>query len=164
MKIKFIVSLMTYLFYCFLKSKISVNVLSQNNHETGKYVKDVFKSKLWLDSSFLFILLVIFFFFDNQTWLMVSFVLIFMISALIQLRCASKIEFKMTPRFKRLMFTTGILYFLIILLFSFIYVEEYTLYYYLFLGFIAYINPIYVMVANIINYPIEAFINKRKKD
>lgn len=172
MVLKFEISLLVYICYLFLKVRKEMYMLQQNRYnDKNRYINWVLKNpkKVWLDPSICFLILFIFLKINNVLASMATFVIIYMISALYLLhqkkKEQTKLPFKITARVKRLLITTSLIYLIPMILFITIYVSEYTTAYYLVLGFLAYLAPVIVLIANIINVPIEklVFLHFKKK-
>ena len=70
----------------------------------------------------------------------------------------TKLPLKYTSRVKRLVFTDSILHLIPIIIMSFIVKDSNMVFMYLTLGFIAFINSVYVLLAVYINMPVEKLV------
>lgn len=163
MSYEFLTSCIIYFVYVFLKSEDSIHMLQQNKYNFKKtYLKWLIKNpdKLFKDISILFIILILYISSKNTTLLIITFnaLYLFLISDLILKRKHSqnKLPLKYTPRVKRLIFTNTLMTLLPIIIMS--YSKEY-LVCYLILGLFAYLNKLYILIALLINTPIEKSVN-----
>ncbi len=171
MELKFIISLVIMYIYIFFKSKKSVQMLQQNwYNDDNRYLKWVLKNpkKVFLELDILFLIFILFeFIVVEAKTIMICFVILYMFIALVYLNKTKKeqkkLELKFTKRVKRLFITIFILYIIpaAIMYFNF---KEYDLNrYYLIMGLLVYINFLVIVIANIINKPIEKLINYKFK-
>lgn len=169
MFLKFIISLLIAYLYIYFKSKKSFHMLQQNWYNEGnRYIKWIFsnpkKSFLTLDIGFIIFLLG---FILSPKTLMVIFILFYTIITLICINLTNKEQVKkplvFTVRVKRLLVTTLILYLVPAVIIGLYYNETYLVYYYLIIGLMIYLNYFIVWLANIINQPMQKFINYRFK-
>lgn len=166
---QFIVSLCVVLVYLYLKSKKSFHMLQQNWYNEGnRYIKWIFsnKKKVFFTLDILFVIFII------GMWIpikieMCLFILFYMVISLIYIKNTKKEQVKkplaFTSRVKRLFITTMLLYILPVVCMCLKFNEEYLHFYYLIIGFLVYINYFVVLLANIINIPIEASIRLKFK-
>lgn len=166
MFIKFLVSTLPLLLYLFLKSKKTFHVLQQNWYNLGNryltWISRNPKKVFWnFDLCFLFFFL---FYFINPLLAMATFIVFYTVNSILFLNNKKKEVTKkplaLTSRVKRLYVTEYILYLIPIILFAVTFEQSLLPAYYLFLGFIVYMNSIVVFLANAINMPIEAMIKK----
>ena len=153
MMIKFIVSLIIYVFYCVLKNQKQLYLLQSDKYKSENYLKTIKDiKKVWLEPSILFVALVIFMFVKNDIASMVTFIVIYMISSLFILHQNNKTMKKKLDlsKIKGLVFFNALIYLVIISLFMIIFVEQYITIYYLFLGLLIYISPITIFITNLI--------------
>jgi len=162
----FVISIIIYLIYIILVSQNSLHMLQQNKYNRKKtYLKWISRNikSQFLTLSLLFILLLVFVFIDNNYLLICIFGLfyLFLIFNLISKRRESqnKLPLKYTSRVKRLFVTVMIIYLIPIFIICLCANKENLVYCYLFLGFTAYINNIYILLAVLINTPIEELVN-----
>ena len=161
--IYFIISLIPVFLYLFFKSKKAIHILQQNWYNDGnRYLNWIFKN---LTKAFNYdILFVIFLIglFINSQMLMIVWVLFYLIVAYIYGNQIKKEQVKkplnITARVKRLLTTNFILYLIPIVIFSINYNSNNLTYYYLVIGFMVFINYIVVLIANLINKPIEKLV------
>ncbi len=160
---EFIFSAIIYLIYIFLRSKESLHMLQQNKYNRKKtYLKWLVKNidKSFKNPSILFIIIILFIFTENQIIITAGFNLIYMILILniLNKQEQNKLPLKYTSRMKRLVFTNMLMHIIPIIIMS-LYVNEKTLvYYYLGLGLIAFLNSIYILLALLINTPVESLV------
>ncbi len=166
MEIKFIVSLIIMYLYTYLKTKKSFQMLQQNWYNDGnRYIKWIFRNSkknfLCFD---IFIIFILIFYFSTVTTetIMISFVIFYVVCSMIYLtkqkKEQEKLKLKFTARIKRLLFTTFLLYFIPTVIFYFQFNHIHIVYSYLILGMMVYLNHFVVLLANIINKPIEKMV------
>ncbi|MDD6272226.1 MAG: UDP-N-acetylmuramoyl-tripeptide--D-alanyl-D-alanine ligase [bacterium] len=167
MKIYFLLSLIVYLYYIIFKSKKYLHMLQQNWYNDGnRYLKWILNNSI---KTFLTIELFTLLFVIVPYKYVISIFTIFYIIAYYVFKNRigkeqSKKPLVITSRVKRLYVTVLILYLLGIVPMIINYSEDNLNFYYLYLGLLAYINPFMIMVANIINKPIEKIVfNHYKK-
>lgn len=161
MKEQFILSLIPFVFYLCMKTKKGLHMLQQNwyddDHRFLKWiVANPYKVFVNIDMCFVIMIACIFINIYISFILFASFYLVVAIFSYHETKNEQvKLKLNFTARVRRLSVTTLILYLIPI---SFIVLTfDYTLlaYYYLILGAFAYFNYFFVMVANIVNIPIE---------
>ena len=157
MLIKFIVSLITYVFYLVLKNLRQLYILKNNKYKNEKYLSElkVFKN-VWLEPALLSVFLLIFWFYKNSIFCMITFILIYMVSSLFLLHQNKKIKKPLNEKDKKMLFFNLLIYLLLIVLFVSVFVEEYIAMYLLVLFLVAYLSPIWLLFTN-------AIANKFKK-
>ena len=166
MGIKFIVSLVLMYLYVYLKTKKSFHMLQQNWYNDGnRYVKWIIKNKKqeFLNIDILILLLLVFKLSNVKLeTVMITFVIFYVLEAIFYLNRSKKeqekLKLKFTSRVKRLLFTTFILYLIPTIIMYFNFNETNLIYYYIILGIMVYLNNIIVILANIINKPIEKMV------
>ena len=168
----FLISVIIYFIYVLLRSTDSMHMLQQNKYNRKKtYLKWIKKNKIktFKNYSIFFITLSIFIFYNNIILLMLCFNVLYLILTvnliLERKKSQNKLPLKYTARVKRLTFTNILTHLIPIILMS-IFLDETNLpYYYLLLGLIAYLNNLYILVALLINTPVESLVGyyfKRK--
>ena len=168
----FLISVIIYFIYVLLRSTDSMHMLQQNKYNRKKtYLKWIKKNKIkaFKNYSIFFIILSIFIFYNNIILLMLCFNVLYLILTvnliLERKKSQNKLPLKYTARVKRLTFTNILTHLIPIILMS-IFLDETNLpYYYLLLGLIAYLNNLYILVALLINTPVESLVGyyfKRK--
>ena len=161
MKTYFILSLIPYLFYVILKAKKSMHMLQQNWYNDGnryfKWILDNFE-KVFITFDILFAIII----FIQNKYSIIVFACFYVMFYLLLKRKYSKEQSKkplvITARIKRLYFTMLLLYAIGILPLIFNYKENVIYGYYLYIGLLAYLNPFVVLLANIINTPVEKLV------
>ena len=169
MIIKFIVSIIPLMMFTYLKSKKSLHMLQQNWYNDGnRYIKWIFKNtkKVFLVLDLSFILFLLFMFID-PILSMILVIIAYTIFSLVNIRM-SKLEQKKKPlvftkRVKRIVVTNFIVYLIPVIIMALNYKDENLFIYYLIMGFMVYINYFIVLLASIINIPIEKTINANFK-
>ncbi len=160
----FLLSIVMYGIYFFIKTKKSLHMLQQNRYNRGsKYLKWIKsnpkKNFPILDAIFLTLP---FFSFLNDALLGILFNTFYFIIITYTLwknrKEQKKVPLNYTGRIKRLYFTTMLLYGIVIFLFV-LFPRENNICYLFFLGILMYFNPFAVILANIINIPIEKSVN-----
>lgn len=164
MLLKFIISLLPFTIYLFLKSKNSVHMLQQNWYNDGnRYIKWLWKNKkkAFLRLELLFLLFFLGFMLSD-VWTMVLFVVLYVILSLVLLGCEAKAQnklpLKFTKRVRRLFVTIYLVYMLPMIFMIVFYDVKYIVIDYLIIGLMAYLNYYMVWFANFINQPIEKAI------
>ena len=168
----FLISVIIYFIYVFLRSIDSMQMLQQNKYNRKKtYLKWLKRNpaKAFKNYSIFFIILAIFIFYDNIILLILVFNVLYLILTvnliLERKKSQNKLPLKYTSRVKRLTFTNILTHLIPIIIMS-IFVNETNLpYFYLILGLIAYLNNLYILLALLINTPVESFVGyyfKRK--
>ena len=169
---EFLISVIIYFVYVLLRSEDSMHMLQQNKYNRKKtYLKwlNKNKSKAFKNLSILFILLAIFIFIDNIILLILCFNFLYIV-LLINLisekkKAQNKLPLKYTARVKRLTFTNTLIILLPIIIMSLLVNESNLVYCYLLLGLFAYLNNLYILIALLINTPVESLVGvyfKRK--
>ncbi len=162
----FILSLSIYIIYLFMKTSKSLQMLQQNRYNRGnKYLKWVKENKkknfLTLEAFIIFIIPL--FTFVTTDYVPFLFNAIYFFLALIfiykRVKEQKKVPLKYTGRVIRLFFTTIVLYLIIIVFMSVFFYEESRILDYWLLTILAYFNNMIVVIANLINVPIETCIN-----
>lgn len=159
----FILSCIVYLFYIILRSRQTLHMLQQNKYNAHKtYIKWLIRNpkKGFKNPSIIFIILIFFIFYKNIRVLMIVFNLIylFLIINILSTKSQTKLPLKYTSRVKRLIFTNIIIHIIPIVFLSLIVNSKNMVTCYLFLGTVAYFNSVYVLLAVLINTPIEKFV------
>jgi UDP-N-acetylmuramoyl-tripeptide--D-alanyl-D-alanine ligase len=157
----FIISTIIYFIYVFLKSEDSLHMLQQNKYNRKKTYLKWLSHNLVKEYKNFGLLFVLFIFLKNQI-LVIAFNLlyIFLIIKLILERNKSqnKLPLKYTARVKRLVVTNTILNLLPIIIMSTLVNNQNEVQFYLILGLIAYLNNLYILLAVLINTPIESLV------
>ena len=160
----FIISCLTYLVYVFLKSQNSMHMLQQNKYNRKKtylkWLKCNFK-KVLNDYSVLFVIFILFIFLNYKVS-MVLFTLFYLL-LIIKLYFdrksdQNKLPLKYTSRVKRLVVTNTITLVLPIIFMSLFVNKENLVCFYLILGLCAYFNCLYILIALLINTPLEKMV------
>ncbi len=164
MKWYFIVSLIPCLYYLLFKSKKAMHMLQQNWYNDGnRYFKWVIENefKVFITYDLIFILFILFKYISFNGSIIIFALLYLSIQYLYKnsiKKEQSKKPLVITPRVKRLYFTLLVLYVISIIPIitsfnpSFIYI------YYIYIGFVVWLNYLFVMLANIINKPVEKIV------
>lgn len=160
MNSQFIISCILYFIFVIVRSNETIHMLQQNKYNAhNTYIKWVKNNldKCFKNLSLLFILLGIFIFYKNSGVLMIAFNLLYvvLIIDIVGDKKQNKLPLKFTSRVKRLIFTNTLIHIIPIIIFSLIYKNSNLVYYYLILGFIVYVNSLYVLISIYINTPIE---------
>ena len=169
---EFIISVIIYFIYAFIRSQNSMHMLQQNKYNRKKtYLKWLWKNpaKAFKDYSILFILLILFVFYDDIILLILCFNFLYLVLAtkliLDRKHSQNKLPLKYTSRVKRLVVTNTLTHLLPIAIMCLFVDETNLVYCYLILGLIAYLNNLYILLALLINTPIESLVGyyyKRK--
>ena len=156
----FLFSCIIYLIYIVIRSNETIHMLQQNKYNAkGTYVKWLIKNKdkAFYNTNIIFLFLLFFLIYRNSMVLIVFFNVIYLILIINELTKGgqNKLPLKFTSRVKRLIVTNTLVHFLIVFLLSLIVKNSNLIYMYIILGFIAYINSIFVLISIYINAPIE---------
>ena len=162
MKLYFIISLIPCLFYLLYKSKRAMHMLQQNWYNDGnRYITWIIQNltKVFVNIDLLFII----FYFLKSYPAMITFEFYFIVCYIIEKYKRSHEQSKkplvFTPRIKRLYVTTIILYVLFILSLTYCkYNDNYIGHYYFYIGLLVYLNWFVILLANLINKPIEKIV------
>ena len=155
----FIVAIFTYLLYVFIKSTSSLHMLQQNWYDDDhRYLKWMIRNKykVLLGPDCSFVIFISFLFMNEKFQLLlfaVFYIFCFIFFRKEKRKEQKKLSFVVTKRIKRLFVTLFILYLIPILCMYF--GNGYLPYYLFVLGMLSYLNFFVVMVANIINIPVE---------
>ena len=162
---EFLISIIVYVIYVFLRSQDSMHMLQQNKYNRKKtYLKwlNINKAKAFKNISILFVLLSLFIFINNTSLLILCFILLYLFLTinlvLDRKRSQNKLPLKYTARVKRLIFTNTLLILLPIIIMSFFVTETNLVFCYLILGLFAYLNNFYILIALLINTPVESLV------
>ncbi len=155
----FLISLIPYLIFTICKTKNSFHMLQQNFYnDDNRYLKWILANitKISFESDILFVTLVCTIFFKTTITLSL-FIILYSIIFLIyrKKKVIAKKPLVITARIKRLSFTMFILYFIMIIPIIVNFDYDNLIYEYLVLGLATYLNVFVVMLANIINKPVE---------
>lgn len=161
MKIYFILSLIPYFLYIIFKAKKYMHMLQQNWYNDGnRYLKWIISNyeKTFICFDLLFVIV----FFIQNVYACVYFAIFNVIACLIFDKKVKKEQSKkplvITARIKRLYFTMLLLYACAVLPFIINFNGANLYEVYLLLGFLLYIIPFIIWIANIINKPIEKMV------
>lgn len=163
MNSQFIISCIVYLLYVFLRSNNTIHMLQQNKynakHTYTKWLRNNL-DKGFNNLSIIFLSLFLFLIYKNPRVLLIYFNVIYLIliAAILSEKKQTKLALKYTPRVKRLIFTNLIIHIIMVIVMSLFVKDSNLLFMYLILGFIAYINSVYVLLAVKINTPVEKFV------
>lgn len=160
---EFLISCIIYFIYVFLRSLGTIHMLQQNKYNAHKTYIKWLKNNLdkgFKNLSILFLIFVLFIFYKNNRVLVVVFNLFYLllIINILSYKGQNKLPLKYTSRVKRIIFTNTLMHILPIILLSFIVNDRNMVYCYLLLGFISFINSVYVLVSIFINTPVEKFV------
>ena len=171
MKVYFILSLVVSLLYLLFKSKKAIHMMQQNYYnDDNRYIKWMSNNykKMFLNLDILFLIFVIFYLYRNTLLSIIIFICLYIFSFITYKNNLkneqSKKPLVITSRVKRLYVTEIILYLLLVLPMITKYNESYIPTYYLLIGFMVFMNWYLVLLANIINKPVEKMVfNHYKK-
>ena len=160
----FIVSIIPFLIFSYLKTRKSFHMLQQNLYnDDNRYLKWTFNNitKIILDTDILFLILICTIFLDSTVSAAI-FVTLYLIIILLYLKKKTKFVAKkplvVTARVKRLFTTITILYLIAIIPFVVCYDKNMLAYEYIILGLITYLNNYVALTANFINKPVEKMV------
>ena len=164
MKTYFILSLIPYFWYVIYKARKSMHMLQQNWYNDGnRYFKWILDNltKVFITFDLLFVFFALF----KYTTFNASVIIFSIFYVIVYFLYRSKIKKEqskkplvITARIKRLYVTMLILYLIGIIPMFFLFNENGLYGYYTYIGLIAYLNPFIVMLANIINKPVEKLV------
>ena len=161
MKEQFILSLIPFIIYLGIKSKKAMHMLQLNWYDDDhRYLKWIVANpyKVFLGIDMFFVIFTAFLFI-NETLSMILFALFYLIVSIFTIRSSKneqvKLKFNFTARVRRISVTVLLLYLLPISVICLLFDTSSFAYYYLFLGAFAYFNYFFIMLANIINIPVE---------
>ena len=161
MNVLFILSFIPFFMYMYFVSLKSIHMLQLNFYdENHRYLKWLMKNptKVFLTVDMFFVIFAVFVGMPAKIC-MTLFALFYLVVLYQNYRSTKKeqvkIKLAITSRVKRLLLTITIIYFIPFIGFYLGYMEEYLGIYYFMMGALVYVNYFVVMVANIINIPIE---------
>ena len=161
MSLLFLLSFIPFFMYMYFVSLKSIHMLQLNFYdENHRYFKWLLKNptKVFLTVDMFFVIFAVFITIPS-TVCMALFALFYLVVLYQNYRATKKEQIKVklaiTPRVKRLLVTLTIIYLLPFIGFYLGYREEYIYSYYFIMGALVYINYFVVMLANIINKPVE---------
>ena len=146
-----IIPYIIYLIYIFVRSNETIHMLQQNKYNAkNTYIKWMKKNikKCFYIEDLLFILLII----NNDILFSVIYTLLILKRTFTKKQ--NKLPLKYTARVKRLIFTNMLMHILPIILLEYFNINNA----YLIMGFIAFINNIYVLLSIYINTPVEKLV------
>lgn len=146
-----IIPYLIYLIYIFVRSNDTIHMLQQNKYNAkNTYIKWMNKNikKCFYIEDLLFIILII----NNN--ILFSTIYILLILKRLGSKKQNKLPLKYTSRVKRLIFTNMLMHLLPLIILDSL-KSNYT---YLILGFIAFINSVYVLLSIYINTPVEKLV------
>ena len=155
----FLLSIIPFLIFTVFKTKKSFHMLQQNYYDLdNRYFKWILTniSKVAFESDMLFVLLTCTLFFDVGVTVG-AFIILYGIIFINykNKKVQTKKPLVITARIKRLSFTMCLIYLIMIIPMIRNFSYEYLVYEYMILGLATYLNYFVVMVANIINIPVE---------
>ena len=164
MKTYFILSLIPYFLYIIYKSKKAMHMLQQNWYNDGnRYFKWIVDNidKVFITFDILFVFFGLFKFISFNASV-VFFSLFYLLVLLINNYKLKKEQTKkplvITKRIKRLYVTLIILYLIAIIPILYYFVDSRIYGYYIYVGLLVYFNYFMVLIANIINKPVEKLV------
>ncbi len=157
----FLLSFIPFFMYMYFVSLKSIHMLQLNFYdENHRYLKWLMKNptKVFLTVDMFFVIFAVFVGMPSSIC-MALFALFYLVVLYQNYRATKKeqvkIKLAITSRVKRLLVTITIIYFIPFIGFYLGYMEEYLGIYYFMMGALVYVNYFVVMVANIINIPVE---------
>jgi len=171
----FYIATLPFFFYTGLKIKKSFHMLQQNlyneNNRYGKWILKNLDRTVNLFDVFLILINICFLFVPNyicKTVWFCCYAYAFYHAWHLTKREDAKIKFKVTKRVRRLIYTTILLYGILLVCFGCFYQEANEVIYYVILALLSFFAYFVTFVVNIINYPIERMVyyyyyNKAKK-
>ena len=161
MNVLFLLSFIPFFMYMYFVSLKSIHMLQLNFYdENHRYLKWLLKNptKVFLTVDMFFVIFAVFIGMPAKVC-MALFALFYLVVLYQNYRATKKeqvkIKLAITSRVKRLLVTITIIYFIPFIGFYLGYMEEYLGIYYFLMGALVYVNYFVVMVANIVNIPVE---------
>lgn len=146
-----IIPYLIYLIYIFVRSNDTIHMLQQNKYNAKntyiKWMKNNLKKCFYIED-LLFIILII----NNN--ILFSIICTLLLLKRISTKKQNKLPLKYTSRVKRLIFTNMLMHLLPLIILDSLKIN----YTYLILGFIAFINSVYVLLSIYINTPVEKLV------
>lgn len=146
-----IIPYLIYLIYIFVRSNDTIHMLQQNKYNAKntyiKWMKNNLKKCFYIED-LLFIILII----NNNILFSILYTLLLL--KRISTKKQNKLPLKYTSRVKRLIFTNMLMHLLPLIILDSLKIN----YTYLILGFIAFINSVYVLLSIYINTPVEKLV------
>ena len=165
MKILFIISIVISLYYLLFKSQKAYHMMQQNYYnDDNRYIKWMSNNykKMFLNFDILFLIFIVLCFVKNTMLSIIVFICLYLISYVTYKNKIkneqSKKPLVITARVKRLYATEIVLFMLLVLSMIFKYNENYINIYYFLIGFMIFMDWYLVLLANIINKPIEKMV------
>ena len=166
MNLLFIICILVYLIYTTLISTKALHMLQQNRYNRGlRYIKWILKNYKdnFLNLNLLFLVFIITLFNDTINEITpFLFIIIYTFLTYVFIDKKSKekakLPLKYTARIKRLIVTNTILHLIPIIFISTSFDETLYSNYFLILGFIIFINYFIILIANVINRPVEKLV------
>ena len=168
MKTIFLITIIKYLIHILIISTKSLHMLQQNRYNRGyRYIKWILKNfkANFININLLFIVLLSTLFsatLNNISTYLFIIIYLFLTYIYVDNRKKEtyKLPLKYTARIKRLIITITLLYAIPSLIMFITFNKEYIGIYYLILGFLSYINYFVVLIANVINRPVEKIVGQ----
>lgn len=168
MKTIFLITLITYIIHIWIISTKSLHMLQQNRYNRGyRYIKWILKNfkDNFINLNILFIVFIFTLFSTTlnniSTYL---FILIYLFLTYVYVDARKKETYKLplkyTARIKRLIVTITLLYAIPGIIMFFIFKEQNIGIYYFILGLLSYLNLFIVLIANVVNRPVEKIVGK----
>ncbi len=176
MKFMFLMSLILYLIHINIISIKSLHMLQQNRYNRGlRYIKWILRNfkENFININLLFFIFLLIKFSDSLiTYSTAIFVVIILFLSYVFIENRRKETFKLplkyTARIYRLMITNNILYLIPILIMFATFDEDLMADYYLILGILSFVNVFIILLANVLNRPVEKLVGlhfeKQAKD
>lgn len=168
MKIVFLIILFIYLIHVTIISTKALHMLQQNRYNRGyRYIKWIIKNGKdnFINLNLLFLIFILTNM--NESLNQISpylFLLIYIFLTYVYIENRkkenAKLPLKYTARIKRLMITEFIIYLIPSVILFFTYDTTYNSIYFLILGLLSYINLFIILLANVINRPVEKMVGK----
>ena len=160
----FLISIICSFIYYIIKSNKVLHIMQQNWYNEGnRYIKWIINNvyKVFLEVDMFFFIFVMGIFLDPY-YLMVLYILFYGICSLFFLKKNKKEQIKKplsyTKRVKRLIVTECLIFIIPSIIMFFMVMEDNLWIMYIILGFIIYLDYIVILIANIINIPVEKMI------
>ena len=168
MNILFLITILLYFIHLIIISPKSLHMLQQNRYNRGyRYIKWIIKNykENFLNVNLLFLIFILTSYQEslNNISPYLFIVIIVFITYVYNEKHrhdAVKLPLKYTARIKRLIITIGLIYLIPSFIMFISFNEEYLSIYYLILGLLSYFNLFIVLIANVLNRPVEKLVGK----
>lgn len=163
--LSFYISLFSYILYVGTKYRNSLYMLQQNSYNTSnRYIKWITKNlkKVFISYDYLYFLLIPFYFIIDIKYFYLTITIFYLVLFHLERKKVKNIHVKkpfvVTSRIKRLIFTISVIYLLFGIIIALNFNLQSILIYYFVFVLLSYLSYFVVLIANIINKPIEKYV------